>query len=230
MMQMQQRMRNSLMNKISLAFKKLLGNGRAWMCVDQFTSEFIDVITDAVAEVAKKISDLKLVHFPTKTLNENDIKNDEELFGVSASGTLQERAANVETQWRLFAGGQNYKQIEQLLQKRGLPVNVVENINADFDLRDIDYIGNGELAQKDGKSDPVTINDGREMFYLCAERFLEDEEIDTLINTLLSCKPAQTAAYYYPPYLRKKEIHEVLTKSQMEQIYKKHYCNVKTGE
>ena len=194
------------MNKISLAFKKLLGNGRAWMCVDQFTSEFIDVMTDAVAEVAKKISDLKLVHFPTKTLNENDIKNDEELFGVSASGTLQERAANVETQWRLFAGGQNYKQIEQLLQKRGLPVNVVENINADFDLRDIDYIGNGELAQKDGKSDPVTINDGREMFYLCAERFLEDEEIDTLINTLLSCKPAQTAAYYYPPYLRKKEI------------------------
>ena len=187
-------------------------------------------MTDAVAEVAKKISDLKLVHFPTKTLNENDIKNDEELFGVSASGTLQERAANVETQWRLFAGGQNYKQVEQLLQKRGLPINVVENINADFDLRDIDYIGNGELAQKDGKSDPVQINDGREMFYLCAERFLEDEEIDTLIKTLLSCKPAQTAAYYYPPYLRKKEIHEVLTKAQMEQIYKKHYCNVKTGE
>lgn len=217
-----------MINKISLAFKKMLGTGRAWMCVDKFTSEFIDVLTSPISEVAQRILELKFVHFPTTTLNENDIKNDEDLFGIAASGSLNERAATVETQWRLFAGGQNYKQVEQLLQKRGLPVNVVENINNNFDLRQIDYIGNGELSQKDIKADPVKINDGKSMFFLCPDRFLEDEEIDILIATLLSCKPAQTAAYYYPPYLRKKEIHEILTKAQMEQIKKSHYCNVKT--
>ena len=219
-----------MINKISLAFKKMLGNGRAWMCIDKFTSDFIDVLTSPISEVAQGILNLKFVHFPTMTLNENDIQNDEELFGIAASGSLKERAATVETQWRLFAGGQNYKQVEQLLQKRGLPVYVVENINNNFDLRQIDYIGNGNLSQKDTKSDPVKINDGKSMFFLCPDRFLEDEEIDTLISTLLSCKPAETAAYYYPPYLRKKEIHEILTKTQMQQIPKKHYCNVKTGE
>lgn len=215
-------------NKISLAFKKMLGNGRAWMCIDKFTSEFIDVLTSPVSEVAKRVLELKFVHFPTMTLNENDIQNDEELFGIAQSGSLKERAATVETQWRLFAGGQNYKQIEQLLQKRGLPVNIVENINNKFDLRQIDYIGNGILELKDDKRDPVVLKDGKSVFFLCPTRFLEDDEIDTLIKTLLSCKPAETAAYYYPPYLRKKEIHEVLTKSQMEQIKKSHYCNVKT--
>jgi len=218
------------MNKIALAFKKMLGNGRAWLCVDKFTQEFIEVITSGIQDAAKKISDLKFAHFPLSTLNENDTKNDEELFGLESTGSLQDRAANVETQWRLFVGGQNYKQIEQLLQKRGLPINIAENINNNFDLRDIDYIGNGFLSLKDGIRDPVEINTGKSVFFLCSQRFLEDAEIDTLIKTLLSCKPAETAAYYYPPYLRKKEIHNILSKTQMQAIKKSHYCNVKTQQ
>lgn len=201
MMLMQQRMRISLMNKISLAFKKLLGNGRAWMCIDQFTSEFIDVMTDAVAEVVKKISNLKLVHFPTKTLNENDIQNGEELFKLLASGTLEERAANVENQWRAFAGSHTFQQIENILKGMGFDVTVTENVPNDIPSGAGVY-GNSILNNDNTRNDPAQLNNGKHTFIVETNN-LDDTVIINLVDAIVKIKPAHNVFMLLYKFLAK---------------------------
>lgn len=216
-------------NVAQTTFKKLLGKGRAFLFPKGFTSDFYDILMEAFEELKNRIIALKFVHFPTKYLNNNDIINGEELFGLKdVEGTDEERAANIEGQWSIFAGTQNYKQIERVLQKKGLPVKVIENIplNAlsSFGAR---IIGNGQINTSTGKKDPIIINNGEHTFIIKAERFMSDEQINILIETVVKNKPAQNGVYYLPRFLRKKEIHKVLTKSQMQQIKKYKYCDVR---
>lgn len=217
-------------NVVQTTFKKLLGKGRAFLFPKGFTSDFYDVLMESFEELKNRVITLKFVHFPTKYVNKNDIVNGEELFGLKdVEGTDEERAANVEGQWSIFAGTQNYKQIERILQKKGLPVRVIENIplGAWF-LYGSRVIGNGRINTPDGKVDPIVINKGENTFIVQSEDFMSDEQINILIETVVKNKPAQNGVYYLPRFLRKKEIHGKMTKSEMQTYKKSQYCDVRT--
>ena len=141
---------------------------------------------------------------------------------------IEERAANVEGQWSIFAGGQNYKQIELILQKKGLPIRVIENIPQYYSLYGSRTIGNGFIQTKEGKIDPIVITNKKHTFVVQADDFLTDSQIETLIDTVVKNKPAQNGVFYIPRFLRKKEIHHKMTKSQMQQFKKSQYCDVRT--
>ena len=215
------------MQTIQITLKKLLGRGRAWLTPRGFTSELFDLIASPFAELKTRFINFKYIHFPTYLVDENNIKNGEELFGIkdTAGKTLEERAANVEGQWSVFGGSQNYKQIELILQKKGFPVRVIENIPKNYNLYGSRTIGNGFLQTDEGTVDPIVITNGKHTFVIQADDFLSDEQIETMIETVVTTKPAQNGVYYIPRFLRKKEIHHVLTKSQMQTYKKSQYCD-----
>ena len=216
------------MDSISLTFKKLLGKGRAWLHPSGFTSELLDVFASPLVELKDRFINLKYIHFPTFLTDENNIANDEELFGIKdiANKTLSERAANIESQWTALSGVQNYKQIEQILQKKNLPVVVIENVPQATDILYPQAIGNGFLNIGGLIQDPVVIVDERGVFFVKAEEFLTDEQLKTIIDTVVKYKQGHFAVYYLPRFLRKKEIHGVMTKNQMQTYKKKQYCKV----
>lgn len=217
-------------NVIQTAFKKLLGKGRAFLFPKGFTADFYDVLMESFEDLKNRVIALKYVHFPTKYVNKNDITNGEELFGLKdVEGTDEERAANVEGQWSIFAGTQNCKQIENVLQKKGLPVRVIENIplNA-LSLYGKRVIGNGRINTPNGKVDPIVINKGENTFILQADDFMTVEQINILIETVIKNKPAQNGVYFLPRFLRKKEIHKKMTKNEMQTYKKSQYCDVRT--
>lgn len=212
---------------IELAFKKLLGKGRAWRTPTTKTSDFLSVLVSPLSDVFKYFKNLKLTHFPTTYLNESNIENGEELFGISEieDKTLEERAANVEGQWTALAGSQTFKQLENILKKKGINIKVIENIPQTYNLYGARYIGNGFLQIKTEKTDPVAITNYKHTFIIQAVDFLSEEAIQTLINTIVKAKPLHNIAAYIPRFLRKKEIHGVMTKSQMQQYQKRQYCD-----
>lgn len=214
-------------DNIAITFKKLLGKGRAWLTPKGFTSDVLDLLASPLSELKTRIINLKFVHFPTTVVDENNIKNGEELFGLKdiTGKSLEERAANVQGQWSIFGGSQNYKQIELILQKKGLPVRVIENIPDTYSKYGARNIGNGILELDVGKKDPIKITNGKHSFIIQSDEFLSEETISTIIETVVKVKPAQNGVYYLPRFLRKKEIHHILKKSQMETIKKSHYCD-----
>ena len=125
-----------MFNIIETAFKKLLGNGRAFLTPRGFTSDFLDLLISPLSELKAKLINLKLTHFPTRHLDENNVLNGEELFAIEETEglTLPERAANVEGQWSIFGGSQSYKQLELILQKKGLPIRIIENIPKKYNI------------------------------------------------------------------------------------------------
>lgn len=219
------------MNKtIETTFKKLLGKGRAFITPIGFTSDFLDLLVSPFVELKERIVNLKLTHFPTRLTIENNVINGEELFGIEETEglTLSERAANVEGQWSIFGGSQNYKQLELILQKKGLPVRVIENIPKNYNLYGSRYIGNGLLKTDSGIKDPIIATNGKHSFIIQADDFvLSQDVLISMIETLVKNKPAQNGAYYIPRFLRKKEIHHVLTKKQMQTYLKSQYCDVR---
>lgn len=204
-------------DKISTVFKKLLGNGRAWMCVDGFTSELLDVFSEPLSDLKERFSNMKNVHFPTYYQDENNIANGEELFAIKdvQNKTLTDRAANVEAQWRIFSGFQNYKQLEAILQKKGLPVIVIEDLEEYYGEV---AIGNGNIQVENETYDPVVISDNENVFFVRALDFLTDEQVETLIDTVVKYRQAHLAIYYLPRYLLIEDIHEVKTIEEMEEL------------
>lgn len=214
-------------NSVTSTFKKLLGKGRAWLTPKGFTSEVLDLLISPFEELKARFISLKYVHFPSTLIDENNIKNGEELFTIkdTASKSLEERAANIEGQWNILAGSQNFKQIEQILQKKGFPVRVIENIPDSYNKYGARNIGNGFLKLNNGEYDPIVITNGKNSFIIQSYEFLSDESLLTMIETVVKCKPAQLGIYYIPRFLRKKEIHHVMTKSQMQTYKKSQYCD-----
>ena len=216
------------MNKtLETAFKKLLGKGRAFRTPVGFMSDFLDLLVSPLVDVKERLLNIKFTHFPTVNVDENDIVNGEELFGIkdTAGKTLDERAANVESQWSSFAGCQTFKQIENILQKKGYNVRVIENIPPGYNTYGGRLIGNGIIQTNNGKSDPITIKNGKYSFIVQSDNYFDENEFQKIVEDIAKNKPAHNGAYFIPKYLRKKEIHHVLTKSQMQQIQKYKYCN-----
>lgn len=216
------------MNKtLETAFKKLLGKGRAFRTPVGFMSDFLDLLVSPLVDVKERLLNIKFTHFPTVNVDENDIVNGEELFGIkdTAGKTLDERAANVESQWSSFAGCQTFKQIENILQKKGYNVRVIENIPPGYNTYGGRLIGNGFIQTNNGKSDPITIKNGKYSFIVQSDNYFDENEFQKIVEDIAKNKPAHNGAYFIPKYLRKKEIHHVLTKSQMQQIQKYKYCN-----
>lgn len=216
------------MNKtLETAFKKLLGKGRAFRTPVGFMSDFLDLLVSPLVDVKERLLNIKFTHFPTVNVDENDIVNGEELFGIkdTAGKTLEERAANVESQWSSFAGCQTFKQIENILQKKGYNVRVIENIPPGYNTYGGRLIGNGFIQTNNGKSDPITIKNGKYSFIVQSDNYFDENEFQKIVEDIAKNKPAHNGAYFIPKYLRKKEIHHVLTKSQMQQIQKYKYCN-----
>ena len=216
------------MNKtLETAFKKLLGKGRAFRNPVGFMSDFLDLLVSPLVDVKERLLNIKFTHFPTVNVDENDIVNGEELFGIkdTAGKTLDERAANVESQWSSFAGCQTFKQIENILQKKGYNVRVIENIPPGYNTYGGRLIGNGFIQTNNGKSDPITIKNGKYSFIVQSDNYFDENEFQKIVEDIAKNKPAHNGAYFIPKYLRKKEIHHVLTKSQMQQIQKYKYCN-----
>lgn len=214
---------------VEISFKKLLGNGRAWSCPTGFTAELLEVLVSPLAELKERFVNLKYTHFPTFFQDINNIINDEELFQLkdTTSKTIEERAGDVEAQWTIFSGYQNYKQIETILQRKGLPVNVIEDV-PESERYGKKAIGNGKLNIEGVIYDPVVIVDDQNVFFVKATDFLTSAQVDSLIETVVKYRQAHLAVYYLPRYLRKKEIHKVLTKSQMQAFRKNQYCDVGT--
>lgn len=173
-------------NTIEIAFKKLLGKGRAFRTPKGFMSDFLDVVASPFSEIKKRLIDLKYSHFPTVNVDKDDILNGEELFGITETDgqSLEERAANIETQWGLLNGSLNWKPLQDTLKKSGIDVKIVENIpprainigslsmygsyqynetlneTNDFvryGLNASRIIGNGVLELENGKNDPCKV-------------------------------------------------------------------------
>ncbi len=218
---------------LKIAFKKLLGNGRAFKTPKRFMSDFLDLLVSPFEELKERFINLKYTHFPTKNVDKNDIVNGEELFGIidSEKRTLEQRAAEVEGHWSSFGGCHTFQQIEKFLKNRGFDVRVLENIpNEKFDMYGAREVGNGFLLYENGHKDPIAIKDGKHSFIVKFENFFTSEQIQELIETLVKNKPAHNGVFVVPRYLRKKEIHHVLTKSQMQKYKKSHYCDCRTKE
>ena len=215
------------MRTVQITLKKLLGRGRAWLTPRGFTSELFDLIASPFSELKEKFISFKFTHFPTYYVDENNIKNGEELFGIkdTAGKTLEERAANVEGQWTALAGSQNYKQIEKILQQKGFPVRIIENIPQNYNTYGARAIGNGILRFGNQTGDPVVLTNGKHAFIIQSDDFFDEKTFEAVINALVKVKPAQNVGLFIPKYLRKKEIHNVLTKSQMQQLQKYKYCD-----
>lgn len=175
------------MSKITIAFKKLLGNGRAWRTPSGFTSELLGVMASPLEDIKNRLSSFKFIHSPTFLVDKNNIENGEELFKIQNTGnqTLEERASNIEAQWSLLKGSLNWKSLQDALNKAGLNVLVSENIPVkpvysktnslygaycyNEKLKETDdfiryggdstrKIGNGNLTIKGQKYDPCSLN------------------------------------------------------------------------
>lgn len=196
------------MNKtLETAFKKLLGKGRAFRTPVGFMSDFLDLLVSPLVDVKERLLNIKFTHFPTVNVDENDIVNGEELFGIkdTAGKTLEERAANVESQWSSFAGCQTFKQIENILQKKGYNVRVIENIPPGYNTYGGRLIGNGFIQTNSGKSDPITIKNGKYSFIVQSDNYFDENEFQKIVEDIAKNKPAHNGAYFIPKYLRKKK-------------------------
>ena len=214
-------------NYIEIAFKKLLGKGRAFRTPSGFMSEFLNLLVSPFSDLKTRFINLKFTHFPTVNVDKNDILNGEELFDLKEieGKTLEERAASVESQWSSFGGCQTFKQIETILQKKGYPIKIIENIPQNYNIYGARIIGNGFIITQEGKNDPIKISNGKHTFIIQSENFFNESDFLKIVEAVAKNKPAHNPAYYIPRYLRKKEIHGVMTKKEMQALMKKCYCD-----
>lgn len=212
-----------MQNKVvEISFKKLLGNGRAWRTPSNFTSEFLEILISPFAELKEKFINLKYTHFPTFFQDENNIKNDEELFGIKKidikDKTLSERAANVENHWKMLAGSSSFQEIENALIERGFKIRIEENssnapnLGSGFFYGATQYgeekegkkaqygghfskvLGNGPLEISGMLKDPAQFLDGKNAFYIFGYFDPTDDDWNLITETILKIKPAQSVA------------------------------------
>lgn len=213
---------------LAIAFKKLLGNGFAWLDIKDFTSDILNVFISPLVEIKEYFKNLKYTHFPTKTLNENAIKNGEDFFQITdvKNKTLEQRAAEIEGRWCALSGTQTFKQIENILKQKGYPVKIIEDIPQDlYNKYGARYAGNGFLQTPEGLRDHIKIKSGRHSFIIQAEDFIGNEIIKSIIETTAIIRPGHNGFYFIPKFFRKKEIHNKMTKQQMQRVKKHQYCD-----
>jgi len=58
-------------NTIEIAFKKLLGKGRAFKTPAGFMSDFLDLLVSPFSDLKTRFLNLKFTHFPTVNVDEN---------------------------------------------------------------------------------------------------------------------------------------------------------------
>lgn len=207
------------MSKITVAFKKLLGNGRAWRTPSGFTSEFLDILVSPIEEIKERLSVIKNAHFVSVLTDEDNIVNNEELFDITPRNTLAERAEDIDLAWQMLSGNSNYKTLEDYLQRAGFELYIIENVDGTtpnlgrgFNYNGVQYdgeiddkhaqygghtgrvIGNGFLNIAGKVKDPAQFVNGKHAFYI--EGFFDpsDAEWDRIIEIVLRLKPAHVVA------------------------------------
>ena len=207
------------MSKITVAFKKLLGNGRAWRTPSGFTSEFLDILVSPIEEIKERLSVIKNAHFVSILTDEDNIVNNEELFDITPRNTLAERAEDIDLAWQMLSGNSNYKTLENYLQRAGFELYIIENVDGTtpnlgqgFNYNGVQYdgeiddkhaqygghtgrvIGNGFLNIEGKIKDPAQFVNGKHAFYI--EGFFDpsDAEWDRIIEIVLRLKPAHVVA------------------------------------
>jgi hypothetical protein len=207
------------MSKITVAFKKLLGNGRAWRTPSGFTSEFLDILVSPIEEIKERLSVIKNAHFVSVLTDEDNIVNNEELFDITPRNTLAERAEDIDLAWQMLSGNSNYKTLEDYLQRAGFELYIIENVDGTtpnlgqgFNYNGVQYdgeiddkhaqygghtgrvIGNGFLNIEGKIKDPAQFVNGKHAFYI--EGFFDpsDNEWNRIIEIVLKLKPAHVVA------------------------------------
>lgn len=204
---------------VEISFKKLLGNGRAWSCPTGFTAELLNILVSPLSEVFEHLKQMKFVHFVSITQNENNIINNEDLFGIQPKENLEERAEDVELAWQMLTGNSNYKTLENYLQRAGFEVYIYENTsggkpnlgqgfqyngvqyNGEIESKPAQYgghsgrvIGNGFLDIEGKILDPVNIVNGKHTIYIKGYFDPTDKEWERIVEITLKFKPAHVVA------------------------------------
>ena len=206
------------MKTIEIAFKKNLGKGRAWVTPKGFTSDFYDLLVSPFSELFIFFKNLKKVHFSTIELDEKNIINNEELFGITPRETLEERAEDIDLAWKMLSGNSAFKTLEDYLQRAGFDVYISENsqetlnLGSGFNYGSVQYdgeidekhaqygghsskiIGNGFLNVAGKIKDPAQFVNGKHAFYIQGYFDPSEKEWDRIIEIVLKLKPAHVIA------------------------------------
>lgn len=207
------------------AFKKLFGDGFLFWAIAQKTNAFFDILISPFEDIFNYFKGLKSVHFPFNVLDENNIINSERMFNLEAAEELSKRGEAASAQWSLLSGSQTFLQLQNILRRLGFFIQVEEG--SDCDLYGARTIGNGALKTQNGEVDPIEVKTGKQVFIVRALEFFNEKNIKGLIEAIVKNKPLHNGAYFIPRFLRKKEIHGVMTKNQMQRIKKRFYCDVR---
>lgn len=201
-------------------FKKLLGNGRAWWGLNDFTNQVLNIFASPADDLYKALKSLLYVHKPTQNLDLYNIKCGEQLFEIkNKPADLETRALNVERQWQMLNGCQGYKYIESQLIKAGYAVRVSENIpfgivnintssviqygqhqygqfvngkQAQYGQNSCLIIGNGNINNSGIYMDPVQIDKGKKCFFIEVLTPLSSANFTCLTEIITQIKPAHT--------------------------------------
>ena len=207
------------MKTVEIAFKKNLGKGRAWLTPKGFTSDFYELLVSPFSELFSYFKGLKKVHFSTVELDENNIINNEDLFGITPRNTLEERAEDIDLAWKMLSGNSAFKTLEDYLQRAGFDVYISENtsdntpyLGTGFNYGGVQYdgeiddkhaqygghlgrvIGNGFLNIAGTIKDPAQFVNGKHAFYIEGYFDPSDGEWDRIIEIVLRLKPAHAVA------------------------------------
>ena len=207
------------MNFLYKTFTKLLGNGRAWKTPHGLTADFYKLLISPFRILFLFIKNLRFTHFQEDYIDENNIINDEELFGITDKAeTLDERAAEVALAWRLLCGNAHYKTLEYFLRKAGFELEIIENTDETVNLgmgtnygtgayngyiedKKMQYgghysrvIGNGFLNIEGTIREPAQFKNGKNAFYIRGFFDPTDAQWNKILDIVLRVKQAHTVA------------------------------------
>lgn len=206
-------------------FKRLLGDGRAWRLVNPNIKALVHALIKPFKDIRR--AGYRIVYAPFLTQNRfasddeklADVENYENLFGIQPiSNILQERQSNAEVQWAL-RGGQGFGYIEQVMERAGIKVKVIENIP----MKDLSNLGayeygftqfgqtvnddkvqygasgyklicNGALYYGENYKEPAVITKWNKVLVIDVINPLTYGQYKTFIDLLLRTKPMEMAA------------------------------------
>ena len=207
------------MNNFYVSFIKNLGKGRAWKTPLGFTTDMFKLFAYPIKTVYDYIKNLRFTHFQEDYIDENNIINDEELFGITDKGeTLEERATENALAWRLLCGNAHYKTLEYFLRKAGFEIEIIENTDETVNLgmgtnygtgayngyiedkkmqyggHDSRVIGNGFLNIEGTIREPAQFKNGKNAFYIRGFFDPTDAQWNKILDIVLKVKQAHTVA------------------------------------
>ena len=197
------------------SFKRLLGNGRAWVLRAPNIKNTVKAFLPPLYDVQNMFYRVAMTPFPTQNTYADDITADlkmfENQFGIdNPPTTTQDRAQFVEAQWGMV-GAQGWGYIESVLQKAGLSVTVVENLpiaevigtgltqygqlqygQNQYGAGGYKVIGNGLLNIGGVKVDPVVVTSNESVFVVYSETILTNQQYQVLEDLILRIKSLNT--------------------------------------